>query len=415
VFDATKEFLLGPFTSTGGYDWWKLKTNPGNETLPSELRVVGYSFTFHAGARPATGDDLPGANLGLPPLHNHHSGINFENGINFNQAGDYQCAGQVDGFECMDHDLGSLGYVDVIASSISFAEVLVNDVRPAHSDPLTWYFNFSLSYEQPQGAARKHLRSVGQILLDHAGSADAWALTVDAPVDRDSFMLIESSWPSDFLIITDKRISRSHTHSEHALYGFLIAASAADLGVDAPPFYSPTGCDLVDTAAAGFASADEMLDALIRRCPECFSWQPSSTLQPSGTRLLCAMNASYAYVGEYAYDRQSYFECAGERLNVHAGEVYTHLAFFGPRPEKFNPIGPMPTVSSPMADEKKAAIHHQWLLWFEDQGYGNNYVMQTPPLLTNRLNKTRTFDSEKCAQFPVMRAPTRRTATQTHV
>ena len=109
---VTKEFLLGPFTSTGGYDWWKLKALPGNDPLPRELRVVGYSFTFHAGALPTTGDDLPGANLGLPPFHNHHSGINFENGIIFFNQGDNQCAGHVDEFECMSHDLGSLGYME---------------------------------------------------------------------------------------------------------------------------------------------------------------------------------------------------------------------------------------------------------------------------------------------------------------
>ena len=279
---------------------------------------------------------------------------------------------------------------------MSFAEVIVNDVRPADSEILTWYFNFSLSYDQPLGAVRK-LQPVGQVALMHAGSSDEWATTVDVPVDRDSFLLIESTWPSDFSIITDKRISRSRTHSEHALYGFLIAASAADLGVDAPPFYSPTGCDVVETATAGFASAEEMLHALTQRCPECFSRQPSST------RLLCAMNASNAYVGEYAYDRQSYFECTSERFTVRAGEVYTHLAFFGPRPEKFNPVGPRPIVfpESPRASdpkEKKTALHHYWLLWSDDPGDGENYVTTTPKLLTNG-----TFDEKKCVKLPVLR------------
>lgn len=153
----SQSWLVGPFNSTGGYDWWsvefdvrvpasnhtwdgKFSLTAGGRTsrqaLASRDDVGGFAFTFHEGAPSETGP--PGANLGLPPFHNHHTvlGESDLEGAQFRTQGDSQCPGELDGFACQARDLASNGYRQILSSRDLKLSALLNDIRPAGSSPI---------------------------------------------------------------------------------------------------------------------------------------------------------------------------------------------------------------------------------------------------------------------------------------
>ena len=141
----TKEFIVGPFVTTGGNDWTAINyvatlgaLEDGME--PADLAIRDYSFT--------TVRDSPwGAQLGFPPLHNHHTtmhGADAECSTTrrcistfwLEQQADAQCSGEVDGYACLDHDLRPGGYYYPLRSDAPLTQnCLWNDVRAAGSTP----------------------------------------------------------------------------------------------------------------------------------------------------------------------------------------------------------------------------------------------------------------------------------------
>ena len=74
----TKEFIVGPFVTTGGNDWTAINyvatlgaLEDGME--PADLAIRDYSFTN-------VRDSPWGAQLGFPPLHNHHTTMHGADG-----------------------------------------------------------------------------------------------------------------------------------------------------------------------------------------------------------------------------------------------------------------------------------------------------------------------------------------------
>jgi hypothetical protein len=62
-----EDWLLGPFTSYGGNDWWhiKWKLETGSPTDSQNIYLGGYGVSFR--------DNGTGEAIGFPPLHNHHT------------------------------------------------------------------------------------------------------------------------------------------------------------------------------------------------------------------------------------------------------------------------------------------------------------------------------------------------------
>ena len=97
---STTSWLVGPFSTTGGYDWHLL--NPELDMPNDAIGVGAFSFTFHEGTPPKTTSSASGSMLGLPPLHNHHTKLEgaangeiVEGGIEFGTAGDIQVRGSI--------------------------------------------------------------------------------------------------------------------------------------------------------------------------------------------------------------------------------------------------------------------------------------------------------------------------------
>jgi hypothetical protein len=145
----SRQWLVGPFVSVGGFDWWQVDfstvMDDAGWTLPDAVDVGGYSITVHGGTPTA-----PGAVLGYPPIHDHHATING-GGLGgdtalayFDQTEDGQCPGEVDGFRCLthEHDFLEKGFAQTGIQGLRATPLrmfsIFNDARPDESPPLTW-------------------------------------------------------------------------------------------------------------------------------------------------------------------------------------------------------------------------------------------------------------------------------------
>ena len=124
---------------------------------------------------------------------------------------------------------------------------------------------------------------------------DSQFRTFDVPADSDSFAITEYTWPFTGTLDTNLHLAKHHSHIGHFHYSLLIAATAAELGLDAARFHSVSGCDAVPTSQAGFTSNKAMLAHLTARFPSFLSFEAD---EPS--RLLCRADGSVERVDDDA-------------------------------------------------------------------------------------------------------------------
>jgi len=336
---ATASVLLGPFNSTGGYDWWQIYTREEPTYFDSAMTsLASFSLTLHDAdaTSPAT------ALLGLPPIHMHHSSWNGALAVGgWTLQGDTECAGEVMGTPCYTHDLLSRGYgLPGNYSTLGFGGVY-NDVRFRGADTagqpvptLRWYLNLTVTVVDPSVTLARELLSL-TFRNFYPVRTGNWFQTVYVPAEAHSFVAMETRWPTSGRLLTDPSLSRFHGHQGSHLYSFLIASSVANLGMNQTKFLSSTGCEPVATSSAGFATSDDMISYLASQCPQCFALMEGTSAESSVTsdaRLLCRANASEARVGLYYYDRASFLNCAGEAIDVKEGDPVTSITFYGPKP-----------------------------------------------------------------------------------
>ena len=376
----TGTWTIGPFNSTGGFDWWLVKFSQGDKLVPfpGNTAVGKYTIAFQEGD-PSKGS---GPRLSFPPLHNHHTtarGGNPEIRF-FRQGDDGLCSADPDGTSCYERDMMKKGYVQSAStlngSSPLFSEILVNDVRPMGSPPMLWYVNFTFTFLEPEAVVERDLEPTSLRMMGHTFKNGAFSATVDVPGDVDSFAIVETRWDINAKIITDPDISWHHSHNVKYHQTFLMRGTAAELGLAKDGYYS-SGCQTPPVTNAGFKDHVEMVDHLKTTCPDCFDFKK---------RLLCSVDATHAMVdapwGEYAYDRRSALKCAGEFLDVRKDEAVTWISFFGPRVETYNPTGPN------IPDPNALPVHTTWWLYYKLEGEeakdktNYKYLVSNPALMT---------------------------------
>jgi len=372
--NTTKTYVLGPFTSHGGYDWWHLNFDAPQDDL---YMLGSWSMTLHD----ADASDPTAAILGLPPLHMHHI---FEASGFVEHTGDNQCAAAEEGYECLAHDYFSLGYLFnhtyIKYPNATYVRGVVNDVRLPNAPTLNWYLNLTLNYIAPELVVASRPQYLSRYMhVTHAYTPDFF-LTMLVPTQVDSFAMIESQWPESITIVTDDAISRFHSHNAYSHSSFLINAPLAEIGLDGPSFRSSTGCTSVKTAGAGFANNMEMLSHLLTRYPRYFSFEPPDS------QLLCRAITAPALVGDFAYDRRPRFDCRAEQIPLTANATFTILSFFGPRPEPFIPE----TAYRGNNATNVTTAHAHW--FFGVLGEEVSSLVLIPPLVHSGP-----FDTEVCS------------------
>ena len=394
----TTTWLVGPYTSTGGFDWWD--TDFDIET--PHATVASFAFSFHAGLPPAA-DEPPGKMLGLPPLHNHHVTCVSQQESDdaalpseLRLQGDSTCGrglGLPDDahtvFECQKRDLASHGYTLLLSSRRLRCSGLFNDVRAADSEAMVrargdrsraarqslcplprqhraharpsdprwqvWYFNTTITFVPPSVVEARALTPLTMLTVKHSSRSDTVFFTSDVPQHEDSFMIFPGAWEWSGSMIGDPMLARHHAHVNKFQSSYLIAATPAELGLEEPRFMAATPCGSVATRTAGFSSNDEMLAYLVSRCPRCYS--PTAV----DTRLFCRANASTAQVDGLLYDRMANVRCAADTMPFRAGDNFTVISFLGP--QRYGEFYPQP-LDADMTARDVYPMHSNWWLYF---------------------------------------------------
>lgn len=381
--EAVQTFTIGPLTSTGGYDWWQLggliSLYTFNTSAPT-IGVAGFSVTFH--------DNATGELLGIPPIHDHHTAFvgMFDSlylpiGLG---AGDGQCHDEVQGWPCLFHHWTELGASFPLWTEIGL-DMIARDVRPADSEPLTWYMNISVTLIKDP--VMRDLKPMMKLFLRTAAKADTKFASVDVSTEEDSFTVTTGRFPMGGVFIAGKlpgqgEISNYHSHQELLHHAFIFAGSPEELGLADPSFKSWSGCDPVTTASAGFASNDEMLAHLESTSPQYFDLNVPAAQK---AKLLCKAHAGQVQVGELWWERRSTWECLDDTFNITAGQAFTTLSFFGPKPN-------MPFMASlPQTTEGFATEHNDWSFYYfpDDTSDYNLTTWYVPMISVGAYNETR--------------------------
>lgn len=269
---------VGPFTSTGGYDWHQLSwTDPA---------FVSKSFAAGGGAAGVLGHftgptDWTGTkSIGFPPIHQHHVHIvptptdfflNPQRDWTHNRLmvihGDWTFENLGTGStysseQAMGQDYN--GYQKLIDQMPSI-NLELNDVRAEGSPPMTFYYQISLRLAdkdtiqkaRPLSFFKTH--NVAQTLT--LGGQSAAVLTYASYYDRDSRMWYSSLWPMNSTLVS----VYPHFHQTSHQESFLFSSTPKALGIG-NELHSPvddivTG-DNAPVRAAVLRKAEE-LDALV--------------------------------------------------------------------------------------------------------------------------------------------------------
>jgi len=317
-------WISGPFSSTGGYDYWSL-TFTDNSTLtgvPPGSAIIRISLTAHDADAASPSEAI----LGLPPLHFHHSVLG-RHGITSESAqfallamasGD--STGSPDGHHPYVRNLISHGfYLPHPALPQMQSGVLLNDVREMGSPPLRWYINLTVSFASPAELAAQGAQPVEYVQLNPANRKGSALGTYDVPKDEDSFIVVQGAWPATGLMLGDPDLSYFHAHQAKFHYSVLYAGTPEQLGLDGDAYRSSSGCDVVVTREAGFGTNMAMIERMAKD-PRLKAHQLcNSTAQPP------------TIDNGIAYDRLASLVCTPLRFRVNEGEPFTFVTFYGPR------------------------------------------------------------------------------------
>mmetsp|Transcript_105640 Transcript_105640/g.235858 ORF Transcript_105640/g.235858 Transcript_105640/m.235858 type:complete len:679 (+) Transcript_105640:1-2037(+) len=273
---------VGPFRSTGGYDWWQVSwSDLGQFTdiLKEHPSGVYLLSTFF---RPV---NARGEDLGYPPIHIHHvhvsrvgRSIKFRNDYNadfqyavsewlFEGHGDYQCHDADGGMSCFYEELD--GYGKLIDFPLHI-EGEFNDVRPVASEPMEWWIEVSFRWIPASKVSSSRTKPVSVHIFGGRGTNDfsiqqSLVLTWDMKFDQPYLF-----WYSGHMVTGgDLLVNKLHAHSRSFKSAFFFSATPRDLGLqDArfQPMIVKKGSGKVNygTAmkAAGFESQGQFEDFL---------------------------------------------------------------------------------------------------------------------------------------------------------
>ena len=301
---------LGPFVTTGGWDWTTLQWL--NALHTSELlRTAGGELCVNAFA------DGPVDDTGLQraPIHEHHTHVNDLQHIKYKQGGCcyhnpspgvFQHHGDT-ADACMSRDLSP----NIVLVRHPFVvQSQLNDVRPFNSTPITWYYQVSARLGGPAcvppiagravsfHTAHNIYRTVPQHRLLQLRTY---------PVRTDMESILWYTWRVPF----DGELLVMYLHNHAAVFdaGMLFNCSPSELTLNRTalrpdPPYLPKEI----TPSTGFNSSRELQEWLVRSFPE---------------QLLCT--SSLGGSTEPWHDRPSTVRC--RPFELRKGQIMTTVSF----------------------------------------------------------------------------------------
>lgn len=323
----------GRFTGRGGYDWTVVADVANVGDLQERLR--GSSWAYVGGwAAPVS---VHGTLLSYPPIHAHHThvypiGSRQERGQKIHGSvgdhhnlllqthGDTECLEENGGMAC--HltmmDPGMARVIESTESGLS-AEFELNDVRPAGSEPLDYFFEIGVMlapYDPSSSTTVRKSTFMGII----NPCVNPGPCIYPLPLDPNSNMMayhyvhgeggsdLSSGYMSNFVL---------HTHQTlmDSAFLFLSTNDAAYQAVNA--FREDRGWPVIlECLRGGQYDLESAKQEIFSR------------IHNAGGRLVCeATKPSLEFRGAQAYDRQSQLNCLKDPVPLNVGDVLTVVAF----------------------------------------------------------------------------------------
>lgn len=350
---------IGPFRSTGGYDWWQFGWGDVGrlEELQATLKSHRVGLTGHWSGMV----DSSGTPMGLPPFHAHHihlvpSRYSYENMMAgegclvegkgcldpsaiMQHHGDHICLSDEGGTDCLLSDYSEFG-THLVHESLSIIAEL-NDVRQAGAPPMAWYYQIAMRIlvDPALPALSNHATANNGVFKLTGKASDLLALD-RLPTTVDSYHFYTGRVPFAGRLA----YVEYHSHARPFQKAFLFAATTSQLGLDRAPFWPTHPYESVITTTTGLAN-NSMLEVSLRmkllaanlafRASELMG-HTSATSASSGPsalrnepRLICTAVGVREQVGDEWYDRQAQHECVDDWHFDH-GSVFTNVQLNGP-------------------------------------------------------------------------------------
>jgi hypothetical protein len=326
---------FGPMRSTGGYDWWQFAWSnlfDMNAILRQHPRGVYFTNTF-SGVVDETGKTVP-----YPPIHIHH--VHFTPGefppqtvsprscLESNLAcgrrgqlvaehhGDYQCLDAEGGVDCLLEDLPA-SYGKLVKTPLLILGEL-NDVRPAGSPEMRWWYLAAVRYVPKEAA---HMRALSIHAICNAFSLSP-AFTLPAPTDEATWTWFVGQMPKSGALVRAK----IHSHMTIFKEMFLFAATPDQLGLSSSRFKPKNAFDLLRAKDVGFHDMSDVRKYIMDNYERNRSHEAQGIERP---RLIChaeAMTEKIAFPsGQYHFDRRAPTWC--DIWDFKSGDTFTLVGF----------------------------------------------------------------------------------------
>jgi hypothetical protein len=401
---------VGPFVSTGGYDWWSIAfPNVGllEEALakhPEGIEVIREAFT------PVLKD---GTRLGYPPIHTHHihslpqpgvrprlmprpmclqssglgipllddlvSEVNCQNmSMHFEQHGDHICQPEDDGLDCLTQ--GDRNTRRLVAPLDVEGEL--NDVRPAGSEPLEWYYQIAMRWrpvrpEEPV-VSQLVILNPGQIIPPHQMTR---AFTAPTPTHAQSVMLFSSPYTAG----GEMRRVKVHAHSVICESMMLLRGEFSDFGLGDTKFIPAHAWQPLVTTQLGFRDNEDLAQHILYHMGLSQAYYDQACLdakgQPKAGGLrnpvcrrprpdwMCGAKADSAEVVfegvAYVFDRRAKCQC--KPYTFEAGETFVAVGF---NRQVTRPVTP----SAPGRVPPSVGQHTSFIVSYVDRTRGHSYL-----------------------------------------
>ncbi|EOD10579.1 hypothetical protein EMIHUDRAFT_459830 [Emiliania huxleyi CCMP1516] len=351
---------VGPFNSTGGYDWWQFAAH---DALNLSRRLEGgRTLALHShyvvGVRAEDGGVL-----GYPPLHMHHlhlvpskPWLRYQwpmTGASWQQW--LARAREVQGFSSYVPNYFALDM-----------EGEVNDARAAGSPPLAWYLEVGVGFEE----APDHL----SLVPSHQSTYENYYWV---PTDGKHVHWYEGEMPSSGQLVRMKH----HAHMSLLRRAYFVAGTAEELGLhkllprdkfgeQLPLKWPQAGHSWRWPSSIPIVDLDKLETLLLKRIDR---------LPGGRSRIICTLDAAREEAGGYpgyVWDRAGKSVCTP--WTFRRGDPFLSVALLewhGGR------LGPWANESAPLPE--LLPMHTQWNLLFAAADGASHYFMY-PAFLASR-------------------------------
>lgn len=202
---------LGPFSSSGGFDWHKMKLED-----PYNLRAEVQQGNVHLSGFMALPVGVDGEVIGNPPVHIHHANL----GPNPNGSSLARLSQWHGDSQCSEAEGGTACYITTLPQGLGFPtsqelrlDIDFNDVRPANSTPMEFWLETAISIIKPAGPTPVH--QVGTVILGVPFRYHWWN-TADfqrlyfVPSDHPSALWMTARMPTSGTFVDGKLETHQH-------------------------------------------------------------------------------------------------------------------------------------------------------------------------------------------------------------